>query len=123
MYEPYILTPLVLQMSSPLALEDIAQIVIPRLAGNGVGMIALDAQDWSVSARKLDGGTAILVCKNGAGQLVVSVPISEEGFFTFTPLIAKIATGDRLRFGFSNVGTGLADVTVTAWLKLPSMVL
>lgn len=109
--------PLVVPMSSLLASDDIAQVIVPSIPGYSA--LQLDAHDWSVSARALISGTATLVIKNGAGTTLASKALTAAGVFAFTPSVSMINAGDRLRFGFTGLGLGLQDVCVTGWLRMP----
>lgn len=108
--------PISVNMSSLLAVDNITH--HPTLALPGVTSYKIDAYPWSVNARVLISGTATLVVKNGAGTTLATKAITSAGVSTFTPSVSTITAGDRFMFGFSGVGIGLGDVSVTGWLKM-----
>lgn len=112
-----VIVPVNVAMSSLLAVDDIAQVIVPSIPGYSA--LQTDWHDWSVSARALISGTATLVVRNGAGTLMASRALTAPGVFAFTPTVSMINAGDRLRFGFTGIGLGLQDVNVTGWLRVP----
>lgn len=112
-----VIVPINVAMSSLLAVDDIAQVIVPNIPGYSA--LQTDWHAWSVSARALISGTATLVVRNGAGTLMASRALSAPGVFAFTPTVSMINAGDRLRFGFTGIGLGLQDVNVTGWLRVP----
>src|SRR5262245_1855598 len=119
MYEPYTLVPLVICFSSLLAADDIAQVNIPSV-DDGSARVQIDACDWAFSLRALISGTASLVVKRGDGTTIATAARTSAGITLFRPTVSLISMGDRLRFGLTGVGVGLADVSVTGWLKIPT---
>lgn len=120
MHTHWTFVPIIVTMSSLLALDDIAQVSLPSVP-EAVGPFLLDQADWTASVRALVSGTATLVVKNGAGDTLASKAIAATGLHLFRPVVQVIDQTDRLRFGFSGVGIGLADVTVTGWLKIMTL--
>lgn len=113
-HEPYHLVPINVTMSSLLVTDDVGQVLAP---GSDTYTIA----GISASCRALVSGTATLIVKNAAGSTVTSIALSAGSIIAGTLSISTIAGGDKLRFGFTGIGVGLADVVVTAWLRMPSV--
>lgn len=105
--------PIVVPLTSLLAVDDIAQVLMP---GSSLTYIIAGI---SASCRVLTSGTATLVVKNAAGATITSIVLTAGGVVAGALALDTIAAGDKLRFGFSGVGVGLVDVTATVWIKMP----
>lgn len=100
--------PVCCTLNSLLAVDDLAQVVIPFSAR---------IHSISSSCRALVSGTATVVVKNTAGSTIGSVDMTAAGQFTnLAPSITTLAANDKLRFCMSGIGVGLADVCIVVWL-------
>lgn len=112
-HEAFHMVPINVTLSSLLAVDDIAQVIMP-------GSDTYTITSISASCRLLTSGTATLVCKNGAGSTVTSIVLTAGAIVAGTLSISTITGGDKFRLGFSGIGIGLADVIATIWIKMPS---
>lgn len=118
-HEPFVRCIISVQMSTLLAVNDIARVVMP-----GTGSDTYSIESCSVSARALVSGTATVVVLNGAGTSIFSIPMSGTAPITSSsssPGVSTIAGGDMFRIGFSGIGVGLQDVSVNIVVKMPSV--
>lgn len=113
-HEPFVLVPMVTQLASLLIADNLAQVPIP-------GSDTYTIVGISASCRALTSGPATVIVKNAAGGTITTITLSAGAMAAGTLSITTIAGGDKMRMGMTAVGIGLADVTVTAWVRMPSV--
>ena len=111
----FALFPVVVLIAAPVLNVEHARILIPPFSGESAIQILYS----SLSVRALTSGSPVMQVRNPAGTALVTYNIAAAGVTVGTVLVDTLAIGDHLRFGFSNIGTGLLDVCCTVWLRIP----
>ena len=111
------LVPVVIFIQSPVVNVEHARVPVPPFSGENAVEIAYS----SLSVRVLTSGSPVMQVRNPAGNVLISYAIGGAGVTVGNVQIDTLAIGDHLRFGFTNIGVGLADVCCTVWLKLPTL--
>ena len=115
-HEPFVLVPIVTQLAAGLVTDNLAQVLVAGPASDTYTISGI-----SSACRNLTAGTATVVVKNNAGSIITTINLSSGAIVSGALAITTIVGGDRLRMGLTSLGIGLADITVTVWLRMPSV--